>query len=187
MSIRYKLGNLLDSDAEALVNTVNCVGIMGKGIALSFKRRYPAMFRRYAELCKNGEVQLGRPYVDRDAGRIIINFPTKGHWKAHSRIADVRAGLRYLRSHLDQWNVRSIAVPPLGCGHGGLNWDEVRPLIERELGDLSIDVQLYVPESSREAGLVIHEAPRSESESDGKRTQMLLFESDTPRSVDGVH
>jgi O-acetyl-ADP-ribose deacetylase (regulator of RNase III) len=186
MSIRYKLGDLLESDAEALVNTVNCVGVMGKGIALSFKRRYPSMFRRYTELCKKGEVQLGRPYIDRNDGRTIINFPTKGHWKARSRMVDVIAGLQFLRTHIDQWNIKSLALPPLGCGHGGLNWDDVRPLIEKELGDLPIDVQVYVPQSSREAALLVPES-RTDREKSIKRSQMLLFEPDAPRSIDGVH
>jgi len=147
MAIRFQTGNLLDSDAQTLVNTVNCVGVMGKGIALEFRKRYPAMYRRYVELCKQGEVRLGRPYVDSEPGRLIINFPTKGHWKARSRPSDVRAGLQYLRRHISQWGVTSIALPPLGCGNGGLDWSVVRALIVRELEDIPIEVEIYEPRS----------------------------------------
>ncbi len=149
--MEFCAGDLLDSDAEALVNTVNCAGVMGKGIALQFKRRYPRMYHRYVELCRKNEVVLGRPYMERERDRVIINFPTKGHWKSQSRLGDVRNGLAFLRKHIEQWGIRSIAIPALGCGNGGLLWRDVRPIMLDALSGLSIEVQIYVPEDSEEA------------------------------------
>ena len=170
MAIHYKVGNLLDSNAQTLINTVNCVGVMGKGIALEFKRRYPAMYRRYTERCEAGEVQLGRPYLERERDHLIVNFPTKGHWRASSRIDDVRAGLIYLRDHIKDWKIQSIAVPPLGCGQGGLSWEDVRPLIEANLGDLDIEVELFVPPLSDEAAKALPHSAKPESK------QLLFFD-----------
>jgi O-acetyl-ADP-ribose deacetylase (regulator of RNase III) len=144
-------GNLLNAPVEALVNTVNTVGIMGKGIALQFKQAYPQMFRAYEHASKAGEVQLGKMHVFDLGGlvggpRWIINFPTKGHWRAGSRKADIQAGLQDLVDTIQRLNIRSIAVPPLGCGYGGLDWAEVRPLIESALGDLpAVRVLVFAP------------------------------------------
>lgn len=143
--IRYRSGNLLDSKAQTLVNTVNCVGVMGKGIALEFRRRYPQMFRQYVELCGRREVRPGIPYCYGAVPQQILNFPTKGHWKAKSRLSDIERGLRLLERHYTDWNITSIAMPPLGCGNGGLDWSEVKPLIERHLAHLPISVEVYVP------------------------------------------
>ena len=143
-------GDLLTADVEALVNTVNCVGVMGKGLALQFKRRYPENFERYAAACSRGEVELGRMFVvelDALAGpRYIINFPTKGHWKARSRIEDIASGLDDLLRTVKELGIRSIAVPPLGAGHGGLSWADVEPLIRERLGALpDTEVLLFTP------------------------------------------
>ena len=144
-------GNLLNAPVEALVNTVNTVGIMGKGIALQFKQAYPQMFRAYENACKAGDVQLGKVHVFDMGGlvggpRWIINFPTKGHWRAGSRKADIQTGLQDLVGTIKRLNIRSIAVPPLGCGHGGLDWAEVRPMIESALGDLpEVRVLVFAP------------------------------------------
>ncbi len=147
--IAYRHGNLLEADAEALVNTVNCVGVMGKGIALQFKQAFPDNFRAYARACRAGEVQLGRMLTvatDRLTNpRYIINFPTKRHWRGKSRLEDITAGLDALLAEVRRLGIRSIAVPPLGCGNGGLDWAEVRPLIEAALGDLP-EVQVFVYE-----------------------------------------
>ncbi len=126
-------GNLLKSDTEAIVNTVNCVGIMGRGIALQFKKAFPENFKAYATACKVNQVQLGQMFVY-DLNRLynprfIINFPTKRHWQNKSQIADIQTGLIDLLSVVQQQQIRSIAIPPLGCGLGGLNWDDVKPLI----------------------------------------------------------
>ncbi|MBL8616326.1 MAG: macro domain-containing protein [Deltaproteobacteria bacterium] len=144
--LRFTVGNLFDSDAAALVNTVNCAGIMGKGIAYQFRRAYPAMHKAYVADCKAGAVQLGEVRGYHEHGRLIINFPTKQHWRSKSRIEDVAAGLKSLRSYIVANGVASVAVPPLGCGNGGLSWDDVKHLIEVELGDVDgVDIVVYEP------------------------------------------
>ena len=149
--IRLTKGDLLRAPAEALVNAVNTVGVMGKGIALQFKQAYPEMFRAYERACKAGEVKLGKMHVfDLDAAgnkpRWIINFPTKGHWRDASRLSDVEEGLKDLVATIQRLHIRSIAVPPLGCGLGGLNWDEVRARIEDALATVpEVSVLLFAP------------------------------------------
>ena len=148
--IRFTQGDILKAEAEALVNTVNCVGVMGRGIALQFKNVFPANFRAYEAACKLGEVQPGRMFVF-DTGeltcpRYIINFPTKRHWRGKSRIEDIQTGLAALVAEIRTRNIRSIAIPPLGSGLGGLDWSEVRPLIEHALAALpEVDVLVFEP------------------------------------------
>lgn len=128
-------GNLLKADAEALVNAVNCVGVMGKGIALQFKEAYPENFSAYAKACRDSEVQPGKMFIvptkSLSNPKYIINFPTKRHWKGKSKIEDVSAGLEALIADVQKLEIKSIAIPPLGCGLGGLDWSDVRPLIEQ--------------------------------------------------------
>ncbi|MCL2918613.1 type II toxin-antitoxin system antitoxin DNA ADP-ribosyl glycohydrolase DarG [Shewanella litorisediminis] len=147
--ITYTQGNLLEARAEALVNTVNTVGVMGKGIALMFKERFGENFRLYVAACKAKEVQTGKMFVtdvyELDGPRWIVNFPTKQHWRAKSQMAWVVEGLQDLRHFLIEQQVKSIAIPPLGAGNGGLEWDEVRKQIERALGDLDTDIQIFEP------------------------------------------
>jgi O-acetyl-ADP-ribose deacetylase (regulator of RNase III) len=147
--ITFTQGNLLETRAEALVNTVNTVGVMGKGIALMFKERFDENFRRYAAACKAKEVQTGKMFVtpvhELDGPRWIVNFPTKQHWRAPSRMEWVVEGLQDLRRFLIEQQIRSIAIPPLGAGNGGLEWAEVRVQIERALGDLDIDILVFEP------------------------------------------
>jgi O-acetyl-ADP-ribose deacetylase (regulator of RNase III) len=147
--ITFTQGNLLAARAEALVNTVNTVGVMGKGIALMFKERFDENFRRYAAACKAKEVQTGKMFVtpvhELDGPRWIVNFPTKQHWRAPSRMEWVVEGLQDLRRFLVAQNVKSIAIPPLGAGNGGLEWAEVREQIERALGDLDVDILVFEP------------------------------------------
>lgn len=140
-------GNLLRDDAQALVNTVNTVGVMGKGIALQFKRAFPDVFTEYATACSAGRVRPGHvfPVQLRDSDRWVLNFPTKRHWRERSRMDDIRTGLDDLARLLTELAIRSVAIPPLGCGNGGLRWSDVRPLILEKLGDLDIDVRLYGP------------------------------------------
>jgi len=145
--IEYKTGNIVKEDAEVLVNTVNCVGFMGRGIALEFKKAWPDNFNAYAAACRRQEVQPGRMFVF-ETGRLtnpryIINFPTKRHWRGKSRIEDIEAGLEALVVEIRDRGVRSVAVPPLGAGLGGLKWSAVRPKIERAMGDLA-DVRVVV-------------------------------------------
>lgn len=146
----YARGNLLEADVEALVNTVNTVGVMGKGVALMFKEAFPENFRAYAEACKRGEIEVGRVFVtERDAligPRWVINFPTKQHWRSRTRMEWVEAGLADLVRVIREKGIRSVALPPLGCGNGGLRWDDVRPRIEAALGELDgVDVWVYEP------------------------------------------
>lgn len=142
-------GNLLEDDAHALVNTANTVGVMGKGIALQFKQRFPANFAAYAQACKLGQVQTGRMFITEPgelAGpRWVVNFPTKQHWRDPSRMEWVVDGLQDLRSFLVNNAVPSIALPALGAGLGGLPWAAVRSHIEAALGDLPVDVRVYEP------------------------------------------
>lgn len=148
--IEYRRGDILDAEAEALVNTVNCVGVMGRGIALQFKNAFPENFKAYAMACKREQVQPGRMFVF-ETGRLtppryIINFPTKRHWRGKSRIEDIEAGLAALVAEVRARRIRSLALPPLGSGLGGLDWTaEVRPRIEAALRALD-DVQVCVYE-----------------------------------------
>ena len=143
-------GNLLEADVDALVNTVNTVGVMGKGIALQFKNAFPANFKAYEQASKRDAVALGTMFVF-DNGQLtrprwIVNFPTKGHWRSRSRLEDVEAGLKDLRSVITELGITSIAIPLLGCGNGGLDWDIVRPLIENTLQGLAqVEVYLFAP------------------------------------------
>jgi O-acetyl-ADP-ribose deacetylase (regulator of RNase III) len=143
---RVLIGDLFESQAQTLVNAVNCVGVMGKGIAEQFKRRFPTMFDDYKRRCKRKDVRLGEPYLYRDSsGFQIVNFPTKGHWRSPSRLADVERGLDYLAKHAAEWSITSLALPALGCGAGGLEWSDVGPLIYRKLNKLAIDIEVYAP------------------------------------------
>jgi O-acetyl-ADP-ribose deacetylase (regulator of RNase III)/uncharacterized protein YwgA len=143
---RALIGDLFANRAQTLVNTVNCVGVMGKGVAEQFKKRYPEMFDDYKGRAARKDVRLGEPYLYRDhSGVRIINFPTKDHWRSPSRLADIERGLDYLAAHAAEWGITSLALPPLGCGNGGLEWTEVGPLIYRKLHGLPIDVEVYAP------------------------------------------
>ncbi len=144
--VRFVVGNLFDSKAQTLVNTVNCVGVMGKGVALEFKKRFPEMFADYVRRCKSKKVQLGRPYLfKRQDLPWILNFPTKDHWRSASRLEDIVRGLIHLREHYREWGILSLAMPALGCGCGGLEWRVVAPVLSEHLEtlDMPVDVYLY--------------------------------------------
>jgi O-acetyl-ADP-ribose deacetylase (regulator of RNase III) len=147
--MKFTKGNLLETNAHAIVNTVNTVGIMGKGIALQFKERFPMNFKIYADLCKKGQVQIGRMLVVREnylhGEKIIINFPTKTEWYKKSRYNYIEDGLKDLVKVIDEYEIKSIAIPPLGCGNGGLQWEKVRLLLEKYLNGLKIDITVYEP------------------------------------------
>jgi len=154
--VKVLIGDLFESQAQTLVNTVNCVGVMGKGVALEFKKRFPANFEDYARRCERKEVRLGEPYLFRDpSGRLIVNFPTKDHWRSPARVKDIERGLDYFARHFAQWGVKSVAMPPLGCGNGGLEWSEVGPLIYQKLHHLPIDIEVYAPFGTPKHGLGI--------------------------------
>jgi O-acetyl-ADP-ribose deacetylase (regulator of RNase III) len=140
------VGDLFQSSAQTLVNTVNCVGVMGKGVALGFRQRFPDMYREYVDLCERGEVKLGRPYLWRSVvPPWILNFPTKDHWRENSSLEAIVAGLEYLEEHYRDWGIESLAVPPLGSGLGGLDWRIVGPTLYQHLARLDIPVELFAP------------------------------------------
>ncbi|MDO9099495.1 MAG: macro domain-containing protein [Caldisericota bacterium] len=144
--VHVVIGEIFDSRAQTIVNTVNCVGVMGKGLALGFRQRYPEMYSDYVDRCSRGEVHLGEPYVYRYVvPPWILLFPTKQHWRSLSRLVDIDAGLSYLVAHYRDWGITSLAVPPLGCGLGGLDWSIVGPTLYQGLSNLDIDVKLYAP------------------------------------------
>jgi len=144
--IRVLIGDIFESKAEVLVNTVNTVGVMGKGIALGFRKRFPEMYDDYVLRCEQKDVHLGEPYLYRRlVAPHIVNFPTKDHWRSVSRLNDITKGLAYLRNHVDEWGIRSLAVPPLGCGEGKLDWRVVGPTLYRALSHLNVAVELYAP------------------------------------------
>lgn len=154
MMLHYVHGDLFQSGAEALVNAVNCVGVMGKGIALSFKTRFPENFAAYKLACYRRQVRPGKMFVFQTNDlfgnpRIIINFPTKRHWREKSELWYINDGLQDLIKVIDKYHIRSLALPPLGCGNGGLDWYDVKPLIERYLGTASCDVYVYEPYGRR--------------------------------------
>jgi O-acetyl-ADP-ribose deacetylase (regulator of RNase III) len=144
--IKVLVGDIFESRAQTLINTVNTVGVMGKGVALGFRKNFPDMFEDYVRRCKRREVQLGKPYLYR---RVvpphIINFPTKEHWRSVSRLEDIVEGLRYLQDRVHGWGITSLAVPPLGCGEGQLEWRVVGPTLYRDLSQLGIPIELYAP------------------------------------------
>ncbi|CAN5640330.1 hypothetical protein BH23CHL2_BH23CHL2_18790 [soil metagenome] len=161
-------GNLFASTAQTITNTVNCRGVMGKGIALEFKKRYPGMFEDYKVRCDRGEVQPGHPYVyavhtdpqlrltpDRSphGPTLILNFPTKDSWRRPSKIEWIEQGLRNLRDCYHEWGIESIAMPPLGCGNGGLEWHEVGPLMYRHLIEMDIPAEIFAPPGTPEEEL----------------------------------
>lgn len=148
--ITYTQGNLLDAPVEALVNTVNTVGVMGKGIALMFKERFPNNMKAYSHACKQKQVMTGKMFITETGElmgpRWIVNFPTKQHWRTNSRMVWIEEGLQDLRHFLLAERVSSVAIPPLGAGNGGLNWPDVQVRIESVLGDLqAIDILVYEP------------------------------------------
>ena len=170
MNVAVVVGNLFESDAQTLTNAVNTVGVMGKGIALGFRRKFPDMYDDYVSRCRKGEVKLGEPYLFSVSGnyqpgvaqptldgmeklppaeegprRLILNFPTKAHWRSRSRLDAIRDGLGHLVQNYREWGIESLAVPALGCGEGGLRWSDVQPILYRGLALLDIPVTLYAP------------------------------------------
>jgi O-acetyl-ADP-ribose deacetylase (regulator of RNase III) len=162
--IEFRTGDILQADAEALVNTVNCVGFMGRGIALAFKEAYPENFKAYERACKQGDVQPGRMFVVSTGQltnpRWIINFPTKRHWRGKSRMEDIDGGLEALVEVVREHGIKSIAIPPLGCGLGGLDWRDVRPLIEKAFAPISdVETIIYEPGGVRAASPMSDKLP----------------------------
>ena len=158
--VRFVEGNILEADTQALVNTVNCVGVMGKGIALQFKKAFPAYFKDYERAVNRGEVRPGRLHVYRTGAlqgpQYIISFPTKEHWRAKSKLEHIESGLVALRATIRELSIRTVAVPPLGCGSGGLMWSSVMPRIAEALGEIAdADVLVYEPRGAPTEPLTI--------------------------------
>ncbi|WP_207546425.1 macro domain-containing protein [Mycolicibacterium monacense] len=179
--IRIGEGSLLRADADALVNTVNTVGVMGKGIALQFKRAYPKMFKDYERAAKAGEVRLGRIHVwptnQMTGPRFVLNFPTKGHWRAGSRLGDIETGLTDLVAVVRDLEIKSIAVPPLGCGNGGLSWADVEPRIRSAFSTLpDVDVILFPPVGAPSASSMVTNEERPRMTAPKAAFIMLLVE-----------
>lgn len=147
--IKYTKGNLLDTNAEALVNTVNTVGVMGKGIALQFKNRFPNNYKIYRDACKDETFKTGQVLVVQEGDllnqKFIINFPTKAHWKGASTYEYIVSGLKALKQAIKEYGIKSIAIPPLGCGNGGLDWNKVKVIIENELAGVDTEILIYEP------------------------------------------
>lgn len=170
--INVRIGDLFESQSQTLVNTVNCVGVMGKGVALEFKKRFPDMFEDYQARCERKQVHLGEPYLFR---RLlppwVLNFPTKDHWRSVSKLSDIIRGLNYLQNHYKEWGIQSLSVPPLGCGHGQLEWRVVGPTLFRYLSRLDIPVELFAPFGTHASELdpqfLATESKDSEPTSDG--------------------
>lgn len=150
--IQYKKGNIFDSDAMALVNTVNLVGIMGKGIALQFKKNFPLNFKLYQKACKEKTIDIGKLFVTKENSifgeKIIVNFPTKTDWRKSSEYEYIDAGLSNLVTVIGEYGITSIAIPPLGAGNGGLNWEKVKLMIEKALSSVPIDIVVYEPNAN---------------------------------------
>lgn len=147
--IKFLKGDLLKSDAQALVNAVNTVGVMGKGIALQFKNQYPENYKVYKAACDKGELKVGKILIVKDGDlfnqKFIVNFPTKQHWRSPSEISYIQDGLIALKKAIKEYDIQSIAIPPLGCGLGGLDWNVVKPMIIEALQDLDINIDIYEP------------------------------------------
>ena len=156
--IEYRTGDIFGAEVEALVNTVNCVGVMGRGVALQFKKAFPDNFRDYARACKQGEIEPGRMFITErlDNPKYIINFPTKRHWRGKSRIDDIESGLDALACEIRERGIQSVALPPLGSGLGGLHWPDVKERIESALSEIPSDVRVIVfePRGPTDANVV---------------------------------
>lgn len=148
--IHYVKGDIFESKAQVVVNTVNCKGVMGKGLALAFKQKYPDMFVAYEQDCKAGRLRIGRPRLYQESTPWILNFPTKDHWRFPSKLEYLEKGLAFLVDHYKQAGIKSIAFPKLGAQNGKLSWDEVGPLMARYLSQLEIDVYIYIGDGDKE-------------------------------------
>ncbi len=171
------VGDIFSSKAQTLINTVNCVGIMGKGIAAEFKKRYPEMFEDYVARCQRSEVKPGVPYLFKPSSLFtpqVINFPTKSDWRAASHVEDIEKGLKILVSKYKEWGIESIAVPPLGCGNGQLLWETVGPLIYKYFSKLDIPVKMYAPYGTPSVQLTEKFLSQEYNLRDAKSGEMIL-------------
>jgi len=147
MPIQYANGDLFEAKTQTIVNTVNCKGVMGKGLALEFKKRFPTMFLEYKKLYLEGKLIIGELHLYKDKDYWILNFPTKNHWKSPSKLEYIEKGLKTFSEKYKEWGITSIAFPQLGCNLGGLDWSEVKPLMEKYLSSLDIDIIIFIAEN----------------------------------------
>ena len=147
--IQYQKGDIFESKAQVIVNTVNCQGVMGKGLALAFKEKFPDMFAVYQQDCKSRKLRIGRPILYKESTPWILNFPTKDHWRLPSKLEYLEKGLEFLVAHYKKAGIKSIAFPKLGAQNGKLSWDEVGPLMAKYLSQLDIDVYVYITEDDK--------------------------------------
>lgn len=166
--ITFVTGNMFDSTAQVITNPVNCVGAYGKGLSLEFDRRYKGLMQDYKERCAQGLVKPGILYLWENNESQILNFPTKRHWRAKSRIEDIEAGLKYLATHYQEMGIYTLALPALGCGNGGLEWKGVKPLIEKYLGPVS-DLEAFAYEPFPLTGI------KKSRKSEGKSSESQHF------------
>ena len=181
MTISIHKGDLLSSsDVDAIVNTVNCVGVMGKGIALQFKKKWPDNFKEYQKACKNHQVVIGKMFIHHLGAlatpKYIVNFPTKQHWRSPSKISDIKAGLADLIETVNNCGIESIAIPPLGCGNGGLNWDDVYPLIVETFANYpDVDVRIYPTSNQPDATTISENTNTTRPKMTKGRAALLLL------------
>jgi O-acetyl-ADP-ribose deacetylase (regulator of RNase III) len=148
--LQYQKGNIFDASTQVIVNTVNCEGVMGKGLALAFRQKYPAMFTTYQKECNTGKLRIGRPTLYTNSTPWILNFPTKKAWRANSKLEYLEEGLEYFVQHYKEAGIVSIAFPKLGAQNGKLSWDDVGPLMAKYLSKLDIDIYIYIAEGDKE-------------------------------------
>lgn len=185
--LEFVHGDMFETPVDIRVNTVNCVGVMGAGVALAFKQRYPEMFRDYQRDCKDGRVMAGAMHVWRSlSGDWIINFPTKRDWREPSRYEDIDSGLDALRRYLDGVGPVRIALPALGCGHGGLDWQRVSGMIRDKLGGVDAHVLVFGPAASRQAGRAAVEAPTADEREGAEQLGFTILEPDTAGALDAL-
>lgn len=160
--ITIKIGDIFESDMQVLVNTINCVGVMGKGIAKIFKEKYPIMFNEYKDLCNKRQIKTGvlYPYYENNTVK-IINFPTKVHWRSPSKLEYITSGLNWFVNNYKKLGIKSIAFPPLGCGNGGLEWEIIGPIMYNVLKDIPIDIEIYAPYGTTKSKLSIEYLTKS--------------------------
>lgn len=178
--IEYKIGDIFKEEVEAIINTVNCVGVMGRGLALQFKKRFPDNFKAYEQAAKKNEMQLGKMFIYDTHKlinpRFVINFPTKNHWRSQSELKDIEEGLKSLLIEIQERNIHSIAIPPLGCGLGGLEWHDVRLLIEKTFSNnADLKVIVFEPQKSFKAtpDIALQAAPKMTT---GRAALISLFD-----------
>jgi O-acetyl-ADP-ribose deacetylase (regulator of RNase III) len=143
--LTHRRTSIFESSAQTLVNAVNCVGVMGRGVALAFKQRYPDMFKAYKHICDQQQLRPGELWLWRGPERWVLNFPTKDHWRNSSRLEWIESGLSRFAADYDSLGIQEISFPRLGCGAGGLDWDHVRPIMERHLSSLPIPIAIHTP------------------------------------------